>query len=189
MPANITDTALGAALLARARQAIAHHLGLAPAPADDPQLGERGACFVTLTLDDDLRGCIGSLRPQRPLGEDVVQNAVGAASRDPRFPPLSRDEFQRIRIEVSLLSSPEFIDFGTEAELLAQLRPGVDGLMLFAGCRSATFLPQVWAQLPEPQAFLSALKAKAGMVPDRPVDGLMAARYTVRKWQGPEPEA
>ncbi len=184
MPANSTDKdALGPLLLARARQAIAHHIGLGPAPADDPRLAQRGACFVTLTLDGALRGCIGSVRPQRALGEDVATNAVGAASRDPRFAPVDSAEFDRLQIEVSLLSSPEFIDFNTEAELLAQLKPGEDGLILFAGCRSATFLPQVWEQLPAPTAFLGALKHKAGLAPERPVDGLMAARYTVQLWQ------
>lgn len=185
MPANNTeDTAdIGTLLLARARQAIAHHLGLAPPPADDTHLAQRGACFVTLTLDGELRGCIGSIRPQRALGEDVVSNAIAAASRDPRFPPLAADEFDRVRIEISLLSSPEFLDFNTEEELLRQLRPGQDGLILFAGCRNATFLPQVWEKLPDPARFLGALKEKAGLASGRTVDGLMAARYNVQKWQ------
>lgn len=185
------DTEFGAALLALARQAIAHDLGVAPKPVigDDPRLHERGACFVTLKLDGELRGCVGSLRRSRPLGEDVIANAVAAAARDPRFPPLQADELAAVHIEVSLLSEPAFIEFGTEAELLSQLRPREDGLILFAGCRSATFLPQVWEQLPEPQRFLAALKHKAGMPADRPVDGLMAARYTVRKWKEAEQEA
>lgn len=182
---SAASTELGARLLARARQAIAHHLGLGPAAGkdDDPRLATRGATFVTLKEDGELRGCIGSLRAQRPLAEDVVANAVAAASRDPRFPPVAADEFDRLHIEVSLLSEPEFIDFRDEAELLAQLRPGEDGLILFAGCRSATFLPQVWDQLPEPAQFLAALKHKAGLDPARTVDGLMAARYQVQKWQ------
>ena len=185
MPANDTEdlTELGTILLARARQAIAHHLGLAPPPTDDPRLAQRGACFITLTLEGELRGCIGSIRPQRALGEDVVANAVAAASRDPRFPPLAAGELEHVRIEVSLLSSPEFLDFSTEAELLRQLRPGEDGLILFAGCRNATFLPQVWEKLPDPASFLGALKEKAGLAAGRTVDGLMAARYNVRKWQ------
>lgn len=178
---------LGPRLLARARQAIAHHLGRAPAPAavtaDDGALGARGACFVTLTRDGELRGCIGSVRAQRALGDDVVANAVAAATRDSRFAPLRADELDAVRIEVSLLSAPEFIDFKDEAELLTQLRPGEDGLILFAGCRSATFLPQVWDALREPAAFLAALKHKAGLDPQRGVDGLMAARYQVRKWR------
>lgn len=182
MSASSTD--LGQLLLARARQAIAHHLGYGAAPdtGDDARLASRGATFVTLKKRGELRGCIGSLRAQRPLAEDVVTNAIAAASRDPRFPPVSTEELDEIEVEVSLLSEPEFLEFRDEPELLAQLKPGEDGLILFAGCRSATFLPQVWEQLPEPRDFLAALKHKAGMDPQRPVDGLMAARYHVRKW-------
>lgn len=188
MPA--TSTELGALLLARARQAIAHHLGRAAAPppaADDPRLAGRGATFVTLKRQGELRGCIGSVRPQRPLGDDVVENAMAAASRDHRFPPLTADELDTTDIEVSLLSPAEFLDFRNDAELLAQLRPGEDGLILFAGCRSATFLPQVWENLPAPADFLAALKHKAGLDPQRPIDGMMAARYTVQKWREHEP--
>jgi AmmeMemoRadiSam system protein A len=185
------NTDLGATLLTLARQAIAHELGLAPSPrvGDDPQLHARGATFVTLTLNGELRGCMGSLRRQRPLGEDVIANAVAAASKDPRFAPLSVREFDDVHVEVSLLSEPEFIDFADEADLLRQLRPHEDGLILFAGCGSATFLPQVWEQLPEPRKFLAALKRKAGMPVGRPVDGLMAARYAVEKWEEPRQEA
>ncbi|AWI80971.1 AMMECR1 domain-containing protein [Parazoarcus communis] len=179
----------GPRLLARARQAIGHHLGLAPEPADDARLAQRGACFVTLTIDGALRGCIGSIRPQRTLADDVTTNAVAAASRDPRFPPLTADEFAQVRIEVSLLSSPDFVEFTDEADLLRQITPHEDGLILFAGCRSATFLPQVWEQLPQPEHFLAALKQKAGMDPDRPVTGMMAARFSVRKWEETSREA
>ncbi|MBR0565261.1 AmmeMemoRadiSam system protein A [Azoarcus sp. L1K30] len=184
MHPNTTDRLdLGPLLLARARQAIAHHLGAGPAPADDARLRERGACFVTLHRHGELRGCIGSIRPQRPLGEDVVQNAVAAATKDPRFPPLAWDELASTQIEVSVLSSPEFIDFDDESDLMRQIVPREHGLILFAGCRSATFLPQVWDQLPEPEGFLAALKRKAGLPPDRPAGGLMAARFEVRSWQ------
>ncbi|NMF87557.1 AmmeMemoRadiSam system protein A [Aromatoleum petrolei] len=178
------DTELGQILLARARHAIAHELGAERCPPNgDPRLGERGATFVTIKRGGDLRGCIGSVRAQRSLGEDVVINAVGAATRDPRFPPMSRDELDKVDIEVSLLSSPEFVEFADESDLMGKLRPGVDGVLLFSGCRSATFLPQVWEQLPEPQMFLAALKQKAGLAPDRPAPNLMAATYTVRKWK------
>jgi AmmeMemoRadiSam system protein A len=183
-PATEND-ALGRELLARARAAIAHALGrgAAPGASSHPALAGRGASFVTLKKHGELRGCIGSVRAQRPLAEDVAQNAVAAAMRDPRFPPLAADELDAVEIEVSLLSEPEFLDFADEEGLLAQLRPGIDGLILFAGCRSATFLPQVWEQLPEPQHFLAALKQKAGLAPKRPAAGLMAARYQVRKWR------
>lgn len=179
-------TELGEILLARARHAIAHELGTeAAAPADDPRLADRGATFVTIKRNGELRGCIGSVRPQRSLGEDVVINAVAAATRDPRFPPMARSELGKIEIEVSLLSPAEFVEFSGEDELLGKLRPGIDGLVLFSGCRSATFLPQVWEQLPEPRMFLAALKQKAGLAPDRPAPNLMAATYTVQKWKEP----
>jgi AmmeMemoRadiSam system protein A len=181
----------GPALLALARAAIAHELGLGPPPdtGADPVLCERGASFVTLTIDGELRGCIGSLKPQRPIGEDVAHNAVGAAMHDPRFGPLSAAEFGRVRIGVSRLAPAEFLDFSDEADLLRQLRPGIDGLIIFSSCRSATFLPQVWDSLPEPERFLAALKRKAGFDPAKPVAGLMAARYTVEKWEEAPQEA
>lgn len=176
------DTELGPALLDRARHAIEHELGLKNAsPEDDPRLASRGATFVTLRLaGGQLRGCIGSVRPQRPLGHDVVFNAVGAATRDPRFDPVATHELNDICVEVSLLSEPQFVEFVDEDHLLRQLRPGIDGLMLFGGCRSATFLPQVWEQLPEPRDFLDALLRKGGI---RSMMSVMAATYTVRKWQ------
>ena len=151
--------------------------------AGDPRLDGPGATFVTLTRDGDLRGCVGSVRAQRPLGEDVATNAVAAATRDTRFAPVTRAELNDLRVEVSLLSDPQFLEFASEDELLQQLRPEVDGLMLFAGCRSAVFLPHVWTQLREPSLFLAALKEKAGVAAGRPADTLMAAAFTVRKWK------
>ena len=179
------DTDFGTTLLALARAAIAHRLGRGPAPVvpDDPRLREKGATFITLARDGELRGCIGSLRRSRELGEDVIHNALAAAFEDSRFEPLAADELDAVTIEVSILSEPEFLDFFGEEELLAQLRPGEDGLIIFSGCHSATFLPQVWEQLPAPADFLAALKRKAGMAVERPEDGLMAARYAVRKWR------
>ena len=178
-----TDTQLGKVLLAQARQAIADALGLpAPATPDHPQLAERGATFVTLTLDGELRGCIGSLNAHRPLGQDVRDNAVAAALRDPRFPPLTAAEFAEVRVEVSLLTEPDFIEFRDEADALAQLEPGRDGVIFFNGCQRATFLPQVWEQLPERRLFMAALKQKAGLPPDFWGPNVMIARYHVRKW-------
>lgn len=184
------DTDLGPTLLALARQAIAHRLGRAPAPVipDDPRLRDKGATFVTLTTNGELRGCIGSLRRSRMLGDDVLANAVAAAMEDPRFAPLGAEQLDAITVEVSLLSEPEFLEFAGEDALLAQLRPGEDGLIIFSGCRSATFLPQVWEQLPQPRQFLAALKHKAGLPTNREVAGLMAARYHVRKWKETEAE-
>jgi AmmeMemoRadiSam system protein A len=145
-------------------------------------LGERGASFVTLAHAGRLRGCVGSVRARRALGEDIDDNAVAAASRDPRFAPLTAAEFDAVRIEVSLLSRPQMIERAGEAALLEVLRPGEHGVILHGGCRSATFLPQVWAQLPEPARFLGELKRKAGLAPDHPGEDLLFATFTVEKW-------
>jgi len=178
-----TDTQLGQVLLAQARKAIADALGLpAPAAPDHPQLAERGATFVTLTLDGELRGCIGSLNAHRPLGQDVRDNAVSAALRDPRFPPLTAAEFASVQVEVSLLTEPDFIEFRDEADALAQLVPGRDGVIFFNGCQRATFLPQVWEQLPERRQFMAALKQKARLPVDFWGPNVMIARYQVQKW-------
>ena len=180
----MSDIDFGTTLLKLARQAIAHRLERGPAPVvpDDPRLHEKGATFITLTRDGELRGCIGSLRRSRQLGEDVIANAVSTAMEDPRFPPLTAGELDAIAIEVSVLSEPEFLDFFGEEELLAQLRPGEDGLIIFSGCRSATFLPQVWEQLPEPRQFMAALKQKARLPVDFWGPNVMIARYQVQKW-------
>ncbi len=184
----VIDDTLGTLLLAKARQAIGGQLGrVTPATGDDDaRLTAPGATFVTLTRGGALRGCIGSLQARRTLGEDIAANAVAAATRDIRFPPVTADEFDGLRIEVSLLSDTETLDFDDEDALLRLLRPGQDGLILFAGSHCATFLPQVWEQLPEPRHFLAALKQKAGLLPDQPTPGLKAARYTVHKWYEPD---
>lgn len=179
-----TDTLLGRALVSQARKAIADALGLAaPAGIDHPDFAKRGATFVTLTIDGELRGCIGSLNAHRALGEDVRSNAVAAALSDPRFTPLSADEFGRVRVEVSLLTEPEFMEFRDEADALAQLVPGRDGVIFFNGCQKATFLPQVWEQLPDRHQFMAALKQKARLPVNFWGPNVMLARYRVRKWK------
>lgn len=179
---------LGPILLAHARAAIGRQLGLAtPAAAADARLARRGATFVTLTGKGELRGCIGSLNPHRALGQDVADNALGAAFRDPRFPPVTADEWPGLRVEVSLLSEPAFMEFRNEAEVLERLRPGIDGVIFFNGCQKATFLPQVWEQLPEPRDFLAALKRKAGLGVDFWGPNVMIATYQVEKWKEPAP--
>lgn len=186
--ATPSDDRLGTVLLAHARAAIDERLtGRRPPLPDHPQLAQPGATFVTLTIDKQLHGCIGSLEAHRPLDEDVRANAVAAAFADPRFPPLTKTEWPAVAIEVSLLSPPEPIAFGDEAELLAQLCPFEDGLILSAGPYRATFLPQVWAQLPNPRDFLAALKAKAGLPANQAIPGLKAARYRVTAWHEPAP--
>jgi hypothetical protein len=142
-----------------------------------------GAAFVTLTRDGALRGCIGSLEARRPLIDDLRANARAAAFRDPRFAPVTRDELPALRVEVSILSAAEPMQFRDEADALAQLRPGVDGVILEAGWHRATFLPQVWAQLPEPRRFLAHLKAKAGLPADAWPAELRLSRYRVEKYQ------
>ncbi|MCX7946709.1 MAG: AmmeMemoRadiSam system protein A [Hydrogenophilus sp.] len=182
-PSHAGNADLGAALLSHARAAIHSALtGETLAVLDHPQLEERGATFVTLTAHRSLRGCIGSLIAHRPLKEDVRANALAAAFRDPRFPPLTAVEWPSVAIEVSLLSSPEPIAFAAEEDLLRQLRPGIDGLTITLGTTRATFLPQVWAQIPQPADFLAALKRKAGLDPQRRYPGLTAERYTVTAW-------
>jgi len=174
---------LGRALLVIARSTIGAELGVAT--ASEPRhsaLGQPAATFVTLKQSGELRGCIGTLKPQRPLGVDVRENALAAAFRDPRFPPLSVREYERTAVEVSLLSADERIDVATEADLIAQLRPGVDGLILQYGVQRATFLPQVWETLPEPRGFVAALKRKAGLPVDFWSPRMTVSRYGVTRW-------
>jgi AmmeMemoRadiSam system protein A len=177
------DTDKGIILLRLARAAIAAELGFIS--HDYPRsdwLEESGATFVTLTLDGRLRGCIGSLEAHRPLIDDVRHNAVAAAFRDPRFMPLSEAEFADTVIEVSLLSAPEAIRFGSEADARAQLQRGRDGVILEYGLHRATYLPQVWAQLPDPESFLNELKVKAGLPEDFWSDDIRLSRYSVQKF-------
>ncbi len=151
---NRLPDAQGAILLAVARDAIAQRLGSAAVGHDlQDWLQEPGASFVTLTQQGALRGCIGSLAAQRPLLEDVRANAVAAALHDPRFPPLQAVELPRTRIEVSLLSAAEGMDVESEADAIAQLRPGIDGVVLRLGQARGTFLPQVWESLPRAGGF------------------------------------
>jgi len=174
----------GATLLALGRAAIAEKFGGPARPIPDaPWLQRSGATFVTLTMNDALRGCIGSLEAKRPLGVDVRENALSAAFRDPRFKPLTADEWARTSVEVSLLSALEALALEDEPTLLKCLRPGIDGLVLEFGHHRSTFLPQVWEQIPEPAQFLINLRRKAGLPPDFWEDGMKVSRYTVAKWR------
>jgi AmmeMemoRadiSam system protein A len=151
---------------------------LAPRAAEYPlPLQIERASFVTLNIEGQLRGCIGTLEAWRPLVLDVAENAWSAAFRDPRFSPLRHDEFERLEIHLSLLTAPEELSFESEAELLAQLVPGVDGLILLEGALRGTFLPSVWESLPHPQEFLRQLKRKAGLPADYWSDSLQISRY------------
>lgn len=143
-----------------------------------PELAESRASFVTLTLGGRLRGCIGMLEACRPLAEDVAENACAAAFYDPRFPPLSAREFKELNIHISVLSSPEEMRFSSEADLLSQIRPGVDGLILEEGACRGTFLPSVWDELPGKAEFLEHLRLKAGLPLGYWSDTLRVFRYT-----------
>ncbi len=179
---------LGSDLLRLAHNAIGESFGMAPQPvAERPEWRQPGASFVTLTRHGELRGCIGSLEAWRPLAEDVAANARAAAFRDPRFAPLTAGELAGIRVEVSLLTPAQPLPWRDEAEALAQLRPGIDGVILIAGRHRATFLPQVWEQLPDPANFLAHLKRKAGLAADYWGSDLRLERYTVEKWREGEP--
>ena len=148
-------------------------------PTDYPEsLRPLRATFVTLHVDEKLRGCIGTLEARRTLVEDVVSNAYGAAFRDTRFPTLTWPEYECLDIHISILSLPEPVQFSSEADLLAQLRPQVDGLILEEGAYHGTFLPSVWEQLPEPREFLRHLKHKAGLPPDYWSSRIRVQRYT-----------
>ncbi len=127
------------------------------------ELSEPGAVFVTLKRKGELRGCIGSPLAWRPLGQDVVENAYKAAFEDPRFPPLEESEWEGVGLSVSILTPPQRMSFKDEADLLSQLRPHIDGLIIEDSRRRALFLPSVWEALPDPKSFLAHLKVKAGL--------------------------
>ena len=148
-----------------------------PAAATDASAGEASGVFVTLTLEGRLRGCIGVTDDAGPLERAVQDCALGAAFRDPRFPPLQAEDLSRTRICISLLDPPTPLPARIRAELLAQLEPGKDGLILEEGQHRATFLPQVWEQLPRPEEFLRHLLRKAGLPEDYWSPGLRFQRY------------
>lgn len=182
-------TADGAVLARLAAAAISARLTGAPPdgrlPAT-PALRAVGASFVTLERAGALRGCIGTLEPVRPLYLDVTRNAVRAMA-DPRLPAVTADDWPDLDVKVSVLSGAEPLLVAGLADLLATLRPGVDGLTLTDGQRRATFLPAVWAKLPEPERFLNALLDKGGWPPGKWPAGVTAQRYTAAEYRDPAP--
>lgn len=130
-----------------------------------PALLEPQGCFVTLTRQGELRGCIGCITTELPLYAAVVNNARGSAFRDSRFAPVEGDEIERLHIEISVLTEPKPLVFQSPEELLSKLRPGVDGVVLKAEGRTVTFLPQVWEKIPEPARFMEELTRKALLPP------------------------
>lgn len=179
----MADETRALVLLAIARTAIEAETGPARLTRwDEDWLRIPGASFVTLRLDGELRGCIGSIEAHRPLGDDVAHNAHAAAYRDPRFPPVRRAEWPALKLEVSVLSPREPIAVATEDEALAALRPGIDGICFEYGELRATFLPQVWDGLPDPVAFLGELRRKAGLPARFWHPEVRLSRYTVEKY-------
>jgi AmmeMemoRadiSam system protein A len=179
--ANNGDTE-GAGVLRLARRSIEHGLVYRePLPVGGEELRRAlavpAATFTTLFLESRLRGCCGTLEAVRPLAADVAYSAFRAAFRDPRFAPVGRHELGSLRLEVSVLTPLESMPVSDEADLLGRLRPGIDGLVIDAGGRQATFLPRVWTTLPEPKQFLAALKAKCGLAENYWSDRLEFRRY------------
>lgn len=165
--------------LASVEFGLAHHREMPLAESDFPAaLQVEGASFVTLRHAGELLGCIGTLRPHRPLVRDVVHNAYHAAFSDPRFAPLSAEQLPRLDLHVAILSRLEALHVRSEEELLAQLRPGIDGVLIEDGDRGATFLPAMWPRLGNARTFLRALKEKAQMAPDHWSATLRVFRYT-----------
>nr|WP_050799647.1 AmmeMemoRadiSam system protein A [Thiocapsa marina] len=174
-------------LLGIAARSIEHGLNqgcpLEPDPHDYPAaLQAERATFVTLQIDGALRGCIGVLEAIRPLVLDVAHNAFAAAFQDPRFPPLTRAELPRLEIHISVLTPPHAMQFSSEADLLGQIRPGIDGLILEDRGRRGTFLPSVWEQLPSPSEFLEHLRYKAGLPSGYWSDTLAVSRYATESF-------
>jgi len=165
---TVTDEC-GVRLIRLVRETIGHKLGqveeVDQSGLDDDVLNRHLATFVTLKKDNKLRGCIGNLEPVGPLVTSIADNAQSAAFHDHRFSPLSREEFGDVVIDISILTRPEPLSYEDGKDLVKKLRPGIDGVILQKGRARATFLPQVWDQLPHPRMFLEHLCRKAGLAP------------------------
>lgn len=176
-----------AILLDVARRSVEHGLenGCPLAVETEPH-GERltaaRACFVTLRLEGALRGCVGSLRAHRSLVSEVARSAYSAGFKDPRFPPMTRGELAGLDIHISVLSLTTPMVCDDERQLLAQLRPGIDGLIVREGRKTATFLPAVWDTLPDPVTFVAQLRLKAGLARDHWSESLEVERYTTESF-------
>jgi len=176
----------GETLVRLARMTLEEELGIEPGASleleealEDPSFSVHRGTFVTLKIDRSLRGCIGSLSSREPVKDGVRRNAVNAAFHDPRFPRLTVEELRKVDIEVSVLTEPEPLEFSNPDDLVKKLRPGIDGVILQSGGRSATFLPQVWEQLPSADSFLGNLCMKAGL----PVDNWKTEKVEVMIYQ------
>ncbi len=185
-PTSSTEQGLApaqrAALLAVARRSIEQGLAsgrpLAVTASDfGRELQAVRASFVTLHSLGQLRGCIGHLQAVQPLVVDVAENAFAAAFRDPRFSPLTLREWPEVQVDLSILTAPEPLHFSDENDLIRQIRPGEDGLILQDGPHRGTFLPSVWESLPDPADFLRHLKHKAGLAANHWSDRVEVFRY------------
>ena len=145
-------------------------------------LQENRATFVTLNINNDLRGCIGTLEAYQPLVKDIAHNAHAAAFQDPRFSPLQQSEYANLDIHISILSPPEPMTYTSEEDLLQQIRPGIDGLILEDGRQRGTFLPSVWESLKTPEEFLNHLKLKAGLPVNYWSYSIEMSRYTTESF-------
>ena len=132
----------------------------------DPAFREKRGTFVTLKTKGQLRGCMGCLTPSETILEGIQRNAINAAFNDPRFPALTLIELDQTAIDISILTNPQELEYSEGSDLLEKLRPNIDGVIINKGLARATFLPQVWEQLPRPQDFLAHLCRKAGLSPD-----------------------
>lgn len=148
----------------------------------DSELRETRASFVTLKINGQLRGCIGRLQAERPLVDDVAENAFSAAFRDPRFTPLTTAEYPLLEYHISILDEPVDLPVTSESDLIAQLEPGKDGLILEDGFHRGTFLPSVWESLPDPREFVRHLKMKAGLPATGWSDSFRIQRYRVEEF-------
>lgn len=169
-------------LLDIARQSIRHGLDTGHPLRPETQqyseaLQQQRATFVTLNINHQLRGCIGTLEAYQPLVNDVADHAYAAAFKDPRFAPLSKDEEALLDIHISILTPAEPMQFTSEQDLLRQIQPGIDGLILEAEFHRGTFLPSVWESLPTPEDFLKHLKMKAGLPTNYWGDDVKVSRY------------
>ena len=179
----------GKYLLGLARKTIKNRLVNLEGPQIDwkdipEKFKKRLGTFVTINIEGNLRGCIGHIIPRESLIEGIRENAINAAFRDPRFPPLSKEEFDRIEIEISILTPPKELSYTDTKDLLKKLRAGIDGLIIKKGIYEATFLPQVWEQLPQKEEFLSHLCLKAGLSVDSwKTEKLHVSTYQVQAFE------
>ena len=156
-------------LLSLARESILHYLKTGESLKEEPkkyskELTEKRGTFVTLTIDGELRGCIGNIEPVLPVYAGVMENAINAAFRDPRFNQLEQDEYEKIDIEISILTKPKNLEYKGADDLIKKLKPDKDGVIISKNGYSATFLPQVWEQIKSSEDFLSHLCIKCGLL-------------------------